>query len=64
MELVIRYGLGGKGRPFRAGDTVPEEWGRALRALRETRGEPAAVSSTHSLLVIDRAELARLLKKR
>ncbi len=72
QELVVRYGLSARARPAEVaaepqGAFATAEWGRAIRALREARGihkgEPAAVSRENSILVIDRAELKRLLKQ-
>jgi len=68
--LVLRWTPGAKAKPFAiSAEDVPtasDDWGRAVRALRDARGlskgEPAAVSRENSLLVIDRAELKRLLK--
>lgn len=67
--LVLRYAPGAKPRPFSISSEESvagtDEWGRAIRALRDVRGsakgDPAAVSRENSLLVIDRAELKRLL---
>ena len=72
QELVLRYALSAKAKPAEVakeqeGAFAAEEWARAIRALREARGihkgEAAAVSREHSILVIDRAELKRLLKQ-
>jgi hypothetical protein len=72
-ELVLRYRPGAKAQPVDVAAEPPasfrtEEWGRAIRALREVRGlhrgEPAAVTRENSILVIDRAELRRVLKSR